>query len=193
VLPEIHKLKSLSSTEENNSLHVRYEGNAKTLIDNTSKLWKHYAGTEPFSYSFMDENFDKVYRAEQRTGQLLSVFSGLAIFIACLGLFALAAFTAEQRTKEIAIRKVLGASVGSISMMLTKEFVMLVFMAFIPAATIGWWASSQWLSGFAYRVDISQLIFVGAGVSAIAIAWLTVGFHATKAARANPVNSLRNE
>lgn len=174
-------------------LMVRYEGNAKTLIENTSKLWKHYAGTEPFSYSFMDENFDKVYRAEQRIGQLLSVFSGLAIFIACLGLFALAAFTAEQRTKEIGIRKVLGASVGSISMMLTKEFVMLVFIAFIPATTLGWWASSEWLTGFAYRVHIGKLIFVGAGVSAIAIAWLTVGLQSIKAARANPVDSLRHE
>jgi putative ABC transport system permease protein len=174
-------------------LMVRYEGNAQAVIDNTLKLWKQFAGSEPFQYSFMDENFDKVYRAEQRVGQLLSVFSGLAISIACLGLFALAAFTAEQRTKEIGIRKILGASVGSISMMLTKEFVMLVFMAFIPAATIGWWASSQWLSGFAYRVDISQLIFVGAGGCAIAIAWLTVRFQATKAARANPVDSLRHE
>jgi putative ABC transport system permease protein len=174
-------------------LMVRYQGNAKTLIDNTSKLWKQYTGAEPFTYSFMDDNFDKVYRSEERIGQVLSVFSGLAILVACLGLFALAAFTAEQRTKEIGIRKVLGASVGSISMMLTKEFVVLAFIAFIPAATIGWWASSQWLSGFAYRVDISQLIFVGAGVSAIAIAWLTVGFQATKAARANPVDSLRHE
>jgi putative ABC transport system permease protein len=174
-------------------LMVRYEGNAKTLIDNTSKLWKQYASNEPFAYSFMDENFGKVYRSEERIGQVLSVFSSLAIFIACLGLFALAAFTAEQRTKEIGIRKVLGASVSSISMMLTKEFVLLVFIAFIPAATVGWWASSQWLSGFAYRVDISQLIFVGAGVSAIAITWLTVGFQSIKAARANPVDSLRHE
>ena len=174
-------------------LMVRYQGNAKTLIENTSKLWKQYAGSEPFAYSFMDENFDKVYRSEERIGQVLSVFSGLAIFIACLGLFALALFTAEQRTKEIGIRKVLGASVSSISMLLTEEFVVLVFIAFIPAATIGWWASSQWLSGFAYRIDISQLIFVGAGLSAVAIAWLTVGFQSFKAARANPVDSLRHE
>lgn len=174
-------------------LMLRYEGNAKTLIDNTSKLWKQYAGTEPFAYSFMDENFDKVYRSEERIGQVLSVFSGLAIFIACLGLFALAAFTAEQRTKEIGIRKVLGASVSSISMTLTKEFIVLVFIAFVPAATIGWWVSSQWLSGFAYRVEINLFIFVIAGVSAIAIAWLTVGYQSIKAARANPVDSLRHE
>ncbi len=174
-------------------LMVRYDGNVKTLIDNTSKIWKQYAGSEPFTYSFMDENFDSVYRSEERIGQLLTVFSSLAISIACLGLFALAAFTAEQRTKEIGIRKVLGASVQSLSMLLTKEFIVMVLIAFVPASAIGWWASSQWLNGFAFRVDISQLIFVGAGISAIAIAWLTVGFQSIKAARANPVDSLRHE
>jgi putative ABC transport system permease protein len=117
----------------------------------------------------------------------------LAIFIACLGLFALAAFTSEQRTKEIGIRKVLGASVSSISMTLTKEFIVLVFIAFVPAAAVGWWVSSQWLSGFAYRVEINLFIFLIAGVSAIAIAWLTVGYQSIKAARANPVDSLRHE
>jgi putative ABC transport system permease protein len=174
-------------------LMVRYEGNAKTLIDNTSKLWKQYASTEPFAYSFMDENFDKLFRSEERIGQVLSVFSGLAIFIACLGLFALAAFTTEQRTKEIGIRKILGASVGSLSMTLTKEFILLVFIAFIPAAIIGWWVSSQWLSGFAYHVEINLLIFLIACVSAVIIAWLTVGYQSIKAARANPVDSLRHE
>lgn len=175
------------------AMMLRYEGNAKTLIDNTSKLWKQYANYEPFEYTFMDENFDKLYRSEERIGQVLTVFSGLAIFIACLGLFALAAFTAEQRTKEIGIRKVMGASVGSLSMTLTKEFIVLVFIAFVPATALGWWVSSQWLSGFAYRVDINQFIFVGAGVSAVVIAWLTVGFQSIKAARANPVDSLRHE
>ncbi|MEZ4990853.1 MAG: ABC transporter permease [Saprospiraceae bacterium] len=174
-------------------LLVRYDGNAKNLIDNTLKLWKQYAGSEPFAYSFMDENFDKLYRSEERIGQVLGVFSGLAIFIACLGLFALAAFTVEQRTKEIGIRKVLGASVRSLSMTLTKEFIVLVVIAFVPAAAISWWASSQWLNGFAYRVDINLFIFVIAGVSAIAITWLTVGYRSIKAARANPLNSLRHE
>lgn len=175
------------------ALMVRYEGNAKTLIDNTSKLYKQYANNGPFEYTFMDENFDRLYRSEERIGQVLSVFSGLAIFIACLGLFALAAFTAEQRTKEIGIRKVMGASVGSISMTLTKEFIALVIIAFVPAAAVGWWVSSQWLNGFAYRVEINLFIFVIAGLSAIAIAWLTVGYQSIKAARANPVNSLRHE
>ncbi len=175
------------------SLMVRYKGNAKTLIENTSKLWQQYARSEPFEYTFMDENFDKLYRSEERIGQVLGVFSGLAIFIACLGLFALAAFTAEQRTKEIGIRKVMGASVGALSMTLTKEFIALVFIAFLPAAIGGWWVSSQWLSGFAYRVEINLFIFLIAGVSAIAIAWLTVGYQSIKAARANPVDSLRHE
>ncbi|MDJ1484648.1 ABC transporter permease [Cytophagaceae bacterium YF14B1] len=174
-------------------LMVRYEGNARKLINNTSKIWKQYASSEPFVYSFMDENFNKIYHLEEKIGQVLGVFSGLAIFIACLGLFALSTFTAEQRTKEIGIRKVLGASVSSLSMMLMKEFIVLVFIAFVPAATIGCWVSSQWLNGFAYRVEINLFIFVGAGVSAIAIAWLTVGFQSIKAARANPVDSLRHE
>lgn len=174
-------------------LMVRYEGNAKTLIESTSKLWKQFASTEPFAYSFMDENFDTLYRSEERIGQVLSVFSGLAILIACLGLFALAAFTAEQRTKEIGIRKVMGASVRSLSLTLTKEFIVLVFIAIVPAAAIGWWVSSQWLSEFAYRVEINPFIFVVAGASAIAIAWVTVGYQSIKAARANPVDSLRHE
>ncbi len=175
------------------NLMVRYEGSAKTVIDNTAKLWKQYGNSEPFEYSFMDENFDKLFRSELRMEQVLSVFSGLAIFIACLGLFALAAFTAEQRTKEIGIRKVLGASVSSLSMMLTKELIVLVLIAFVPATVFSWWVSSQWLSGFAYRVDINLFVFIVAGASAIAIAWLTVGYQSIKAASANPVDSLRHE
>jgi putative ABC transport system permease protein len=175
------------------NLMVRYQGNAQTAMSNAFELWKQFAGHEPFEYSFMDENFDKQYRSEERMGHVLAIFSGLAIVIACLGLFALAAFTAEQRTKEIGIRKVLGASVGSLSILLTKEFIQLVFIALLPAATLGGWVSSRWLSEFAYRVEIHPLIFVGAGISAIAIAWLTVAFQSIKAAHANPVDSLRHE
>jgi len=141
----------------------------------------------------MDENFDKLFRAEQRMSKIFSVFSGMAIFIACLGLFALAAFTAEQRTKEIGIRKVMGATVSSLSMGLAKEFIILVVIAFIPAAVIGWWVSSQWLGGFAYRTEINPIIFIVAGLAAVAIAWITVGYQSVKAARANPVDSLRYE
>ncbi|MEZ4899581.1 MAG: ABC transporter permease [Saprospiraceae bacterium] len=190
---EVRPLAVFLSPEPSGILLVRYEGNVKTIIENISKSWKQYSNSEPFTYSFMDQNFDKLYRSEERIGQLLSAFSGLAIFIACLGLFALAAFTAEQRTKEFGIRKVLGASVASLSLRLTKEFIVLVVIAFIPAASLGWWASSRWLNGFAYRVEISSLTIVMAGIAALAIAWLTVGYQSIKASRNNPVESLRHE
>jgi putative ABC transport system permease protein len=179
--------------KNSNNMLVRYEGNAQTMVENATKLWKQYSNNEPIEYAFMDEDFDKLFRAEQRMGTIFSVFSGLAIFIACLGLFALAAFTAEQRTKEIGIRKVMGASVASLSLVLSKEFILLVLIAFIPAASIGWYVSNQWLNGFAFRISISPLIFAMAGLSAMLIAWLTVSYQSFKAARANPVNSLRYE
>jgi len=176
-----------------NNILIRYEGNAQAMVETTTKLWKQYSNNEPIEYAFMDQDFDKLFRSEQRMGQIFGVFAGLAIFIASLGLFALAAFTAEQRTKEIGIRKVMGASVASLSLVLSKEFIVLVVIAFIPAASIAWWVSHQWLSGFAFRIAIDPLIFVGAGVSAILIAWLTVSYQSLKAATANPVNSLRYE
>ncbi|HLZ16461.1 MAG TPA: FtsX-like permease family protein, partial [Cyclobacteriaceae bacterium] len=180
-------------TKNANNLLIRYEGNAQTMVENATKLWKQYSNNEPMEFTFMDQAFDNLFRAEQRMGQIFSLFSGLAIFIACLGLFALAAFTAEQRTKEIGIRKVMGASVGSLSVVLSKEFVVLVLIAFIPAAAIAWWVSAQWLSGFAFRIDINPMIFVGAGLAAVLISWVTVSYHSFKAASANPVNSLRYE
>jgi putative ABC transport system permease protein len=124
---------------------------------------------------------------------LFSVFSGLAIFIASLGLFALAAFTSEQRTKEIGIRKSMGASVFSLTVLLSKEFTKLVVIAFIPAAILAWYISDTWLNGFAYRVNISPVVFVLSGLAAIVIAWLTVSYQSIKAAAANPVDSLRYE
>jgi putative ABC transport system permease protein len=176
-----------------NNLLIRYEGNPKAIVESTTKLWKQFSSNEPIEYAFMDEDFDRLFRAEERMSQIFTVFSGLAIFIACLGLFALAAFTAEQRTKEVGIRKVMGASVGSLALVLSKEFIALVLIAFIPAAAIGWWISSQWLSGFAFRIGISPWIFAMAGLSAIVIAFLTVSYQSIKAAMANPVNSLRYE
>ncbi|MBS1491368.1 MAG: ABC transporter permease [Bacteroidetes bacterium] len=175
------------------NLLVRYEGSPQEAVEQATKLWKQYASSEPIEYTFLDENFDKLFRSEQRMGQIFSLFSGLAIFIACLGLFALAAFTAEQRTKEIGIRKVMGASVSSLSLVLAKEFILLVVIAFVPAAALGWWVASNWLGGFAYRTEINPLIFVVAGMAAVAIAWITVGYQSIKAARANPVDSLRYE
>ncbi len=184
---------SILLTQSANNLLVRYEGDPAAVIQNVEKLWKQQSTSEPFEYTFMDEDFDRLFRTEQRMGQLFSVFSGLAIFIASLGLFALATFTSEQRTKEIGIRKSMGASVFSLSMLLSKEFTKLVVIAFIPAAFLAWYISDTWLSGFAYRIDINPLVFVGSGLVAILIAWLTVSYQSIKAAAANPVDSLRYE
>lgn len=176
-----------------NQLMVRYAGNSSETISLIENVWKQMAPSEPFEYTFLDENFDELFRSEQRMSAIFSVFSGLAIFVACLGLFALAAFTIEQRTKEIGIRKVMGASVINLTILLSREFTVLVLVAFIPAAVFGWWVVSTWLQGFAYRIEISPLIFVASGVIAVAIAWLTVGFQSVRAATSNPVNSLRYE
>jgi putative ABC transport system permease protein len=184
---------SILLTQNANNLLVRYEGDPATLIQNVEKLWKQHSTNEPFEYSFLDESFDRLFRAEQRMGKLFSIFSGLAIFIACLGLFALAAFTAEQRTKEIGIRKSMGASVFNLSILLSKEFTKLVVIAFIPASVLAWYISDTWLNGFAYRVEINPLVFILSGMAAILIAWLTVSYQSIKAATANPVESLRYE
>ena len=189
---QVRPLSILLSQNDNNLL-VRYDGDASTLIPKVENLWKQYAPNEPFQYSFLDENFDRLFRAEQRMGKLFSVFSSLAIFIACLGLFALAAFTTEQRTKEIGVRKSMGTSVFSLSILLSKEFTKLVVIAFIPAAILAWYISDTWLNGFAYRVEINPIVFVLSGVAAIVIAWLTVSYQSIKAATANPVESLRYE
>ena len=180
-------------TRNANQLMVRYEGNSKNALTSIEKLWKSQAPNEPFDYNFLDENFDELFRVEQRMGQVFSVFSGLAIFIACLGLFALAAFTAEQRTKEIGIRKALGASPIGLVVLLSREFTKLVLIAFVPAAVAAWFIVDSWLKGFEYRIDIDPLVFIGSGVIAIVIAWLTVSYQSIKAAAANPVNSLRYE
>lgn len=184
---------SILLTQNSNSLLIRYEGSATTLVEKAEKLWKEYASNEPFEYTFLDESFDELFRSEQRMGKIFSIFAGLAIFVACLGLFALAAFTSEQRTKEIGIRKVMGASVSSLAVLLSREFTKLVLIAFVPAAAAGWYVSDQWLQGFAYRVPMNPLIIIMSGVIAILVAWITVSFQSFKAATSNPVNSLRYE
>jgi putative ABC transport system permease protein len=184
---------SIRLTKNDNHLLVRYEGSPTMLVQSVENLWKQYSTNEPFEYNFLDENFDELFRAEQRMGQIFSIFSGLAIFIACLGLFALAAFTSEQRTKEIGIRKAMGASVFGLTVLLSKEFTRLVLVAFVPAAGLGWYVSNTWLQSFAYRIDVDPVIIVLSGLAALIIAWLTVSFQSIKAARINPVNSLRYE
>ncbi|WP_407522395.1 ABC transporter permease [Lacibacter sp. MH-610] len=163
------------------------------LIKTIEQKWKTMAPDMPFSYQFLDESFDNMYRAEQRVGKVALSFSLLAIFIACLGLFGLAAYMAEQRTKEIGVRKVLGASVGSITTLLSRDFIKLVGIASLVAFPVAWWAMYQWLQDFAYRVTISWWVFALAGFVALLIALLTVSSQAVKAALNNPVKSLRTE
>jgi putative ABC transport system permease protein len=165
----------------------------KNLVAQIEAKWKTLAPGMPFSYRFLSDSFDDMYRSEQRAGSVAIVFAILAIVIACLGLFGLVTYMAEQRTKEIGIRKVLGATVGNVVTMLSKDFLILVGVAAILAFPVAWWAMHQWLSDFAYRIDISVWVFVFAGIAALLIALLTVSFQAVKAALSNPVKSLRTE
>lgn len=141
----------------------------------------------------MDDLYNKTYSTEIKTGTILNIFAVLTILVACLGLFGLATYAAEQRTKEIGIRKVLGASVTSVTKMLSKDFIKLVFIACLIAFPLSWWAMNKWLQSFAYRINISWWIFLAAAVAALFIALLTISFQAIKAAVANPVKSLRTE
>jgi putative ABC transport system permease protein len=180
--------------EESHGLIVKVKTkDVSSLLTSIKMQWDQFNTEEPFSYAFIDELFNETYTAEQKTGTILGIFAGLTIFIACLGLFGLATFTAEQRTKEIGIRKVLGASVTNIIALLSKEFIVLVSIAIAIAAPLAWWAMDKWLQDFAYRVTIGWWIFALAGFLALVIALLTVSFQAVKAAVANPVKSLRTE
>ncbi|GAB3643384.1 ABC transporter permease [Spirosoma arcticum] len=175
-----------------NRVYVKVSaGAAESVVASTKKVWKSVNPDYPFEYQFLDESFDRLYRAEQRTAQLFNYFSFVAILIACLGLFGLAAYTAEQRTKEIGVRKVLGASVASIVALLSGEYLKLVLIALLIATPIGWYAMNQWLTDFAYRINIEWWVFPLAGVLAILVALLTVGAQSIKAALINPIKSLQ--
>ena len=180
-------------TKKANNMLIRYEGPAKDAVAKVEEEWKKTAANEPFEYAFLDQNFDELFREEQRLSQLFTVMTGIAIFVACLGLLGLASFTAEQRTKEIGIRKVMGASVSSVSTLLSKEFMVLVGISFVVAAGLAWYAMDSWLSTFAYRIELGIGVFLIGGIIAASIAWLTVSFHFIKAARSNPADSLRYE
>ncbi|HEY8660338.1 MAG TPA: FtsX-like permease family protein [Hanamia sp.] len=163
------------------------------LLATMKKNWASLSAEGPMSYSFLDERVQKTYEAEQKMGLILGIFAGLTILVACLGLFGLVTFTAEQRTKEIGIRKVLGAGVPGIVQLLSKDFLKLVFVSIVLATPVAWWAMNKWLQDFAYRITISWWMFAIAGAVAILIALFTVSFKAIKAAMANPVDSLRSE
>lgn len=180
----------------NNSWATAFKINIKdvsALVNQIEAKWKSMAPEMPFSYKFLDQSFDQMYRAEQRVGKVALTFAILTILIACLGLFGLVTYMAEQRTKEIGIRKVLGASVPNIVSLLSSEFLVLVVISVLIASPIAYYAMSQWLTEFAYRIEISWWMFFTAGVLAVCIALLTVSSQAIRAALMNPVNSLKSE
>ncbi|KAA0993175.1 ABC transporter permease [Dyadobacter aurulentus] len=163
------------------------------LISSLEKKWNAFKPDLPFTYSFLDDRFDETYKAEQKTAKILGLFAALTIFVACLGLFGLATFTAEQRTKEIGVRKVLGASVPGIVVLLSRDFMKLVGIAMLIAAPMAWWLMNKWLQDFAYKIDVAWWMFVAAGMLSLMVALVTVSFQSVKAALMNPVKSLKSE
>jgi len=167
--------------------------NAQPVVDEINHKWKSLATGTPFSYHFLDESFNNMYRAEQQVGRVAIAFAIIAVIIACLGLFGLATYMAEQRTKEIGVRKVLGATVNNIVLMLSRDFLVLIIIAALIAFPVAWWAMYNWLQDFEYRISIGWWIFILSGCIAIIVALFTISFQAVRAALSNPVRSLRTE
>jgi putative ABC transport system permease protein len=180
--------------DQTQDLFVRINGNnTSAAIHTLEKIWKNRVPERPFSYKFLDDDYDAMYRAEQRTAGIFTTFSGLAILLACMGLFAVTAYAVVQRTKEIGIRKVLGATVSNIVLLISKDFLGLIIIATIIASPIAWYMAHSWLQDFAYRVTIHWWIFIAAGAASLLVAAVTVSIQAIKAALANPVKSLKSE
>jgi putative ABC transport system permease protein len=167
--------------------------NYKQLLGKIESIWLKHLPDTPFEYAFLDEEVRKQYETEIILSRIINSFTLIAIFISCLGLFGLATFSAEQRTKEIGVRKVLGASVLNLTSLLSKDFLKLVTIAIVIATPVAWWSLNNWLRQFTYRIDISWWMFALAGFIAVFIALFTVSFQAIKAAMANPIKSLRTE
>ena len=165
----------------------------QSTLDRLQAVWKQRVPDRPFNYHFLDDDYNKLYLAEQRTSKLFGVAAGLAIVLACLGLFGLAAFTTVQRTKEIGIRRVLGANISSITLLVAKNFLQLVSIAIVIAVPLAWWAGNKWLQDFAFRIPVQAYVFVATAIVTVLIALCTVGYHSIRAALANPVKSLRTE
>jgi len=168
-------------------------GNIQAAIHAVENVWNKFVSDQPFNYNFLDDNFNTLYKNDIKTSRLILIFSVIAVILSAMGLFGLAAFTTEQRTKEIGIRKVLGASVQQITGLLSKDFITLVFIAIVIATPVAWWVMNKWLQEFAYRIKLTAWLFMAAGLLAVIIALLSVSIHAIKAAIANPVRSLRTE
>jgi putative ABC transport system permease protein len=174
-------------------ISIKVSGSIPAAIAHVESTWKQFLPEIPFDYTFLDENFSRLYQSENRQESIFTIFSFIAIFIACLGLLGLSAFTISQRIKEIGIRKVLGAKVSTIVTLLSKDFLKLVLIAGIIAFPVAWFAMSKWLEDFAYRITIQWWVFLFAGFMAALVAFATIGFQAVKAGRANPVKNLRTE
>ncbi|WP_183578021.1 ABC transporter permease [Mucilaginibacter sp. X5P1] len=179
---------------QSQDLFVRINANqTSAVIQAVQSLWKQRVQNRPFEYKFLDDDFDALYRTEQHTAGVFSTFSALAILLACMGLFAITAFSVVQRTKEIGIRKVLGANVSSIVLLVSKDFLFMVIIAMAIASPIAWYMSASWLQGFAYRIPIHWWVFASAGIISLMVAAITVSVQAIRAALANPVDSLKSE
>ena len=185
---------SLRLTDRAGSMAIKLEaGNFTNAIKSVEGIWNKLAPGQPFDYYFMEDSFNDTYKSEQRLSSIFFIFTGLSILIACLGLFGLAAFNAEKRTKEIGIRKVLGASVGQISYKLSVDFLKLVVISILVSVPVGWYAMNKWLEDFSYRIEISWWVFALAAMLAVIVALATVSYQSIKAAIVNPVKSLRTE
>ena len=171
------------------------EGDVKKSLATIEKAWKEIFPNNPFEYSFLDQDFNSQYKADEKRSQIFTIFSGLTVTIACLGLLGLAAFTTEQRTKEIGVRKVIGASVRGLVVLVSKEFFLLVGIGMVLAFPAAWFVTDDWLQNFAYRIQLSGewITFLASALLAFAITLATVGYHVVRAASANPVKSLRDE
>jgi putative ABC transport system permease protein len=168
-------------------------GDIAGVINKMEAAWKALNTDQPFTYSFLDEQFFDTYKAEQTTGKILGIFAGLTIAVACLGLFGLATFTVRQRSREVGIRKVLGASVAGILILLSRDFLRLVIVAFCIATPIAWLLMNKWLQNFEYRINVAWWIFALAAFVAVIITLFTVGFRGLKAALTSPAAILKNE
>ena len=174
--------------------YARIKGrNIADIISEAEAKWKTLMPDQPFKYVFLDENLEAQYESEKQAGSIFGIFSGLAIIIACVGLFGLASYTASLRTKEIGIRKVLGANMGSVVLLLTRDFTKLILIAFVVAVPFAWYIMDTWLQSFAYRIDLGPGVFLLAGLTALMISWITVSYQSIKAAIVNPVKSLKSE
>jgi putative ABC transport system permease protein len=173
--------------------HTAAGEDLKTSISKIEAAWKKIYPDAPFTYSFLDDTVKNFYQTEQRISKLINTATLFAIFISCLGLFGLASYSTTQRTKEIGIRKVLGASVQQITLLLSREFLVFVFIAFILAVPVAVWGSNLWLKGYAYHIELSVWMFVAAAVAALAVAFITISIKTIRAAQSNPVDSLRHE